>query len=71
IVPCGDTEHAVTSIASITGDSPSVASVARSTLSAFSAVFDADLAWNDVASVPELGVGTFARDTVVHAAHPA
>jgi lipoyl(octanoyl) transferase len=56
IVPCGDTEHAVASIASVTGQSPAVAQVARGTLPAFSAVFDADLSFADLAAIPEISV---------------
>jgi lipoyl(octanoyl) transferase len=42
IVACGITTHGVTSIASLTGQTPAVVSVAQATLGTFSEVFDAD-----------------------------
>jgi lipoyl(octanoyl) transferase len=43
IVPCGITEHEVTSLASLGVDAPSVEALARRSLPHFEAVFDADV----------------------------
>jgi len=62
IVPCGDPEHDVASIASVSGETPSVAQVALAAVLAFSAVFDAQVGSHDFAAVPELSVSALAGD---------
>jgi lipoyl(octanoyl) transferase len=62
IVPCGDPDHDVASIASITGQTPSVAQVALAAVLAFSAVFDAKVGSHDFSAVPELSVGALAGE---------
>jgi lipoyl(octanoyl) transferase len=62
IVPCGDAEHGVASIASINGQAPSVAQVALAAVLAFSAVFDAPVSSHDLSTVPELSVDALGRE---------
>jgi lipoyl(octanoyl) transferase len=47
IVPCGITDHEVTSLASLGVDAPSVEALGRSALPHFEAVFDADVTMAD------------------------